>query len=458
MLLSRLGSMAPIGGLLTNTVTPVVTTNMINLLAPSDVANTVAVRFTELTNDGTNIISCGTHTVNNATDRCGITVLDDNGDTVDNYFYTRGTTSVGFRSPVILANNGSWYGFSGIGGGSPTLIKFNGFNQITFAKRYSVFDSTGFGSMSNFYTAMDSNSNTYFVCTMTGTPFNRIIVLFKVDSSGNVLWTRELDTGIGGNDVDTPWFIRTDSSDNVYIVGRNNTSIRSSSFIKVSPTGIIQFAVGLDNPLTTNTVTFTDVVIVGSDFYVVGSDTDTDVKGIIAKYNSSGVLEWQKIINDVSIWEIKRNGSRIFYNGVGSGTYATTIVGEIDTNGTILWQNKVSAFTNNLTTQVSMNVGQFIPVDGEINMSSTSSITSNTTITTMVKVPDTGSIPGSGTYGFFSNQYAIKYQSAPLIQSSGSLTPLNITYTQRTPSVSVTDETGLWAVSSSTVTNYKKYI
>ena len=462
MLLSRIGSMAPIGGLLTNTVTPVVTDNWVNLLAPADVVNTSGVKYSELNLDGTNIINAGSFTIGTSS-RCGITVLDDAGDITQNYFYTKGTTSVEFRDAPQLASNGSYYGFAGIGGTTPTLIRFNGFGQITFAKRYNVSTNAGNTTMGNFYATIDSSNNIYFVCAMSLPSNNRVVILFKVDSNGNLLWQTELDTSAVTNDRDTPWFIRTDSSNNVYILGGNNQATGTSSFIKLNSSGTIQFAVGLDNTLSTHIVTFTDMIIDGTDFYVIGNNVNNTVtpnvtQGIIAKYNSSGVLQWQKLINDVSLWEIKQEGSRIFYNGIASGTYAASIVGEVNSSGTVLWQNKLSGYTNQFSNQVSLNVGELVVADNEINMSSWSQLNSTTGITTLIKVPDDGSIPGSGTYGFFSNQFAVKYQASSYSVTTGSLTPLNISYTVRNPSVSVTDETGQWTVNSSSVTNYKKYI
>ena len=133
----------------------------------------------------------------------------------------------------------------------------------------------------------------------------------------------------------------------------------------------------------------------------------------------------------------------------------------MDSNGNIIWQNKVNGYTNNLATEVAMNAGSLVSVDGELTLSSYSPITTagaTTTLTTLLKVPDTGTIPGSGTYGFFSNQFTVRYQVGQSTIGPNTLTPINITYTERAPSVSMTDDTSLWTVTTSVVTNYRKYI
>ena len=177
--------------------------------------------------------------------------------------------------------------------------------------------------------AFDSSDNIY----VAGVDNNvNDMLLAKYNSSGTLQWQRLLgDGGEYGN------YVTVDSSDNVYIVGRGTSegAGSTSAFIaKYNSSGAIQWQRVLGG---TGSDYFSSIAIDSqNNLYTVGR-TDSEGEGssdiFIAKYDSDGVIQWQRIIGGAGFeWsntvEVDSTGAVCMAgrtDGVGIGAEFITI-------------------------------------------------------------------------------------------------------------------------------------
>ena len=122
------------------------------------------------------------------------------------------------------------------------------------------------------------------------------VLIAKYNSSGVLQWDRTL----GGTGTDYGYAVTIDSSDNIIIVGYTNSDGAGSYDLlvaKYNSSGVIQW----DRTLGGTTDEYGWGVTVDSlDNVIVTGFTDSDGAGsadiLIAKYNSSGVLQWDRTL------------------------------------------------------------------------------------------------------------------------------------------------------------------
>ena len=148
--------------------------------------------------------------------------------------------------------------------------------------------------------AVDSSNNVYFTgLTSSGGSGNEELVVAKYNSSGTYQWQKFL----GGTSLDEGHGISIDSSDNVYITGLTNSTGSGSYDIliaKYNSSGAVQWQRTLSG---SGTDQGTDVTTDSSDNVYVGGYINTGSgyqTAIIAKYNSSGTIQWQRTLGSSS--------------------------------------------------------------------------------------------------------------------------------------------------------------
>jgi uncharacterized delta-60 repeat protein len=152
--------------------------------------------------------------------------------------------------------------------------------------------------------ALDSSGNPH-ICGIETVSGNYRMLVAKYDTSGVFQWQRRL-TGSGTNDRGNG--VAVSSSGDVYVCGYTIPSglVTANSVIaKYSSSGTLQWqrTLGIGDPkqdyFNSVTVDSNGDVFVGGQTNAFDSDT-----ALIAKYNSSGVLQWQRILgragNDIS--------------------------------------------------------------------------------------------------------------------------------------------------------------
>ena len=185
--------------------------------------------------------------------------------------------------------------------------------------------------------AIDSNDN--IICTG-----NRAQI-HKYADDGSLIWQKKLSTGdVKGCAVD--------SNDNIIVCGRGSVGGTGDSafVVKLNSSGVIQWQRRLDDTSSDQwdsvTVDSNDDIIVGGDFREGPYGSLPDF--VIAKYSSSGTLQWYRslggptnIRDDFQGDVITDSSNNVYAIGGsasdGTGSYDWWI-GKFNSSGTIQWQ------------------------------------------------------------------------------------------------------------------------
>jgi len=197
---------------------------------------------------------------------------------------------------VDSSNNSYFAGLtasSGAGENDALIAKYNSSGTIQWQK---TLGGTGFDAWRA--AGIDSSNNLY-VTGEFGAPVNAIIVA-KYNSTGVIQWQKSLETSAD----EYGKFLAIDSSDNVYIGGvANLTGSQGYDFIlaKYNSSGTIQWQRTLGG---TGTDDGAGIAIDSSDnVYVTGVSNSVGAGGLdllLAKYNSSGTIQWQRVLGGSS--------------------------------------------------------------------------------------------------------------------------------------------------------------
>jgi hypothetical protein len=195
----------------------------------------------------------------------------------------------------------------------------------------------------------DSSDNIY-IAASTGSD----ILVFKYTSSG----TLSLQKTISSTGTDEPAGIVVDSSGNIYVSGYTNQSVSffKSLLIKLNSSAVIQWQVNLAQS-TERVLGFDVEVTSAGTVYVVCSvrDSATSLDFIcVAKYNSSGALQWQSRLysasqsNYISQFVID-SSENIYLTGVTERAGGSDqLVAKFNSSGTLQWQVKLQLVSGNL--------------------------------------------------------------------------------------------------------------
>jgi len=200
----------------------------------------------------------------------------------------------------VLDSSGNGYlnGHSNITGSNQNflLAKYNQAGEVQWQRTLG-----GASTDKGYGIAVDSGNNIYAVGeTASDGQGESDLFIAKYNSSGVIQWQRTL----GGSTQDTGSSVAVDSSDNVYVFGRSEfAGAGSFDFLlaKYDSSGSLQWQVVLGGSSSEDGNAIT--IDASGNVYVAG-DTQSEGQGgrefFIAKYNSSGVIQWQRIIGGSS--------------------------------------------------------------------------------------------------------------------------------------------------------------
>lgn len=196
----------------------------------------------------------------------------------------------------------------------------------------------------------DSSNNTYFFDYVFVSP-NYGLGLSKYNSAGTLQWSRKL----GGNasTANVTYSYQggaADSSGNVYVVGSSGGTSKFGILAKYNTSGTIQWQRQITNPGgSTLNINFAGVtadasgnVYISGQFYVSASNYSTAV----SKYNSSGTIQWNTILpyavsnNYTALVAVDGSGNvYVLSNAASTSIYLV----KLNSSGVIQWQTSIVA-------------------------------------------------------------------------------------------------------------------
>jgi uncharacterized delta-60 repeat protein len=302
---------------------------------------------------------------------------------------------------------------AGAGGTGALIAKYNTAGTLVWDK---VLSGAG-GSDFAYSVAVDSGDN-IIVCGKTDSDGAglRDLLVAKYNSAGTLQW----DKTLGGASNDDGQFVAIDSGDNIIVCGTVQSDGAGGAdvlIVKYNSSGTLQW----DKTLGTASFDIgTGVAVDSGDNIIICGRTGSAGAGgneaLIAKYNSSGTLQWDKVLGgtgtDYFNAVVVDSGDNIITvgftvsDGAGGNDF---LIAKYNSSGILQWDKTLGGTGNEIANGVTLDSGGNIIVCGQTDSDGAGSIE-----VLIAKLPPDGS--GDGTYGVF------VYQDAVLSAASASLT------------------------------------
>lgn len=155
--------------------------------------------------------------------------------------------------------------------------------------------------------------------------------IYKFSGAGPTVTWRNKPVDTAGGNYPQNAKLAIDSSDNLYMGYMGTTAAVYCGICKVNSSGVVQWA----REVLKDTGGYINQVIVGSDgfIYAVGNIPLGDYNywgGYIVKYNSSGTIQWQRILYNANIGS---NDYQVALTGIRYTSEGLAIAGGIKNNG-----------------------------------------------------------------------------------------------------------------------------
>jgi len=349
--------------------------------------------------------------------------------------------------------------------------------------------------------AVDSSDNSYVTGITQSVSASQDFLLAKYNSSGTIQWQRSL----GGASNDNPNSIAVDSANNIYVVGETkSTGAGEFDFLiaKYNSSGTIQFqkslggvnrefgqGIAIDSANNFYAIGFTEsagagskdlflakydssgsiqwqrvlggassdegkaVAVDSSDNIYVLAETESTGAGsldfLLAKYDSSGTIQWQRVLGGASLEfaeSIALDSSDNVYvlgwtNSAGAGSF-DFLLAKYNSSGTIQWQRLLGGVGDDRSSSIAVD-----SLDNLYVLGFTESTGAGSADFLLAKLPNDGSL--EGTYSLDGNN--IIYQASSLTAATSSLTAATSSLTSATSSLTAATSTLTDAAASLTV-------
>jgi uncharacterized delta-60 repeat protein len=264
-----------------------------------------------------------------------------------------------------------------------------------------------------FGVGVDSSNNVYVIGQSFPSGGTYYLQVAKYNSSGTIQWQRRFGGGVAcyGRGV------ALDSSGNVYITGYSASAINSFLIIKYNSSGTLQWQRSLSGASSTNSTGYGIAVDSSSNVYVCGFSNDSGSFQLqIAKYNSSGTIQWQRNLGSfttiVAGYSVAVDSSNnIYVSGYSSvsSNYDFQIA-KYNSSGAIQWQRRLGGS--------GVDYSYSITISSAGDMYVTGYATTSDEDIFFAKLPSDGSLTGTYTVG----GYSVTYAASTLTDSVSALT------------------------------------
>jgi len=332
--------------------------------------------------------------------------------------YILGGTSNDYFYGIKVDSSGNIYvgGYSNQGATSNDVLiaKYNSSGTLQWQR---ILAGLAANSDTGQSLAIDSSSNVY----ISGYYNNNQQLIAKYDSTGAIQWQRLFQANSNG------YGISIDTSNNIYVCGYSDVGSAGSNdaFIaKYNTSGTVQWQRILGGTLTDQALSITTD---GSGNVYISGQTNSQgagsVDALIAKYDSTGAIQWQRILGGASA-EFGRaivsdsSGNVYFTGSTTSGTSPSdVIIAKYNTSGTIQWQRYLDGGYDEIAYGITLdNKNNFYITGYSISQSH-----SNQDVL-IAKLPTDGS--KTGTYGIWT------YAASSFTAATSTLTSATSTATE----------------------------
>jgi uncharacterized delta-60 repeat protein len=226
---------------------------------------------------------------------------------------------------------------------------------------------------------VDSSDNIYVIgqSASAGAGSNDFLIA-KYNTSGTIQWQRTL----GGTYGDDGQSVSTDSSGNLYIAGQDKSTTAGANYnylvAKYNYLGTIQWQRSLGG--TENEFASELSVDSSGNVYVVGSTLSDSLGGydiLLAKYNSAGTIQWQRVLGGTG----GEQGFGVAFDSVDNVYicgYTTTqgsgsndfLIAKYNPSGTIQWQKILGGTGQDTAKSIAFDSSDYFYVFGECQITS----------------------------------------------------------------------------------------
>jgi len=316
----------------------------------------------------------------------------------------------------------------GAGSADFALAKYNSAGTLQWQRNLG-----GTSSDLGYGVAVDSSDNVYITGNESSTDGSSDIFLAKYNSAGTIQWQRGLGGASGSNNS---FAIAIDSSNNAYLAGNTNLQGAGSTdgvIAKYNSSGTIQWQriIGGAGTEQLNAI----AVDSSSNVYVTGySYDDPNLKVMLVKYNSAGTLQWQKVlgVNDYG-WAVTTDSTGNVYVSGQTGSFGNEnfLIAKYNSSGTIQWQRKFGNSNEAKSYAIAVDTENDLYIFGQAH-----GISGSQDDMLLVKLPSDGSL--TGTYDLDGD--TMTYATTSLTAGTSSFTAATSTLTGVT--TSLTSATG----------------
>jgi uncharacterized delta-60 repeat protein len=287
---------------------------------------------------------------------------------------------------------------------------------------------------------IDSSDNVYvFGFTDSAGAGGIDFLLAKYNSSGTIQWQRVL----GGSGIEFGNSVAVDSSGNVYVFGdTESTGAGGIDFLlaKYNSSGTIQWQRVLGG---SGTEQGNGIAVDSSgNVYVIGNTASTGAGGndfLLAKYNSSGTIQWQRVLGDTGTevgYSVAFDSSDNIYvagytNSTGAGGI-DFLLAKYNSSGTIQWQRVLGGSGSDYGRSITIDSSDNIYVVGY-----TGSVGAGSDDLLIAKLPSDGSLAGT----YVLDGVNIVYAASALTGATSTLTAATSTLTGATSTLNAETST-----------------